>query len=180
MCHDIDQTYFRWLCDIVHIDQEDRSYWLVAKDLFRKTFFSLIEHDENRGYDGLELRDEFVCDCDDEYDMTDQDICEDCSVLEMMIALARRIDFETSNPYDDDGTDRTAFWFWEMMDNLGLTEYDDESYVELEGQTYVDSIIDEMVERKYRRNGDGGLFPLKKPRAEMLMKSVIKKLTCLI
>lgn len=155
---DIERDYFNWLCDLVHIDQGHRSYWIVARDLWRKEFVSYVDHDENRGYDGLELRDEFLS----EGGMPNYgEIDGECSVLEMMIALARRMDFETSDPYDDEYTmDRTSFWFWEMMDNLGLLKFDDDSYVQLDGQTYVDTIIDNLVERRYRRDGRGGLFPL--------------------
>lgn len=167
MCFDVEQDYFNWLCNKVHIDQEDKAYWLVAKDLHRKKFYSLIEHDENRGYDGIELREDYIS--DNEYELEDRevDLDSECTVFEMLIALAQRIDFETSDPYDlMDRTDRTAFWFWEMMDNLGLTEFDDDSYVELDGQIYVDRIIDDFLERKYSRSGSGGLFPLKSSRRD--------------
>ena len=47
------------------------------------------------------------------------------------------------------------------MDNLGLVPFDDESYVDLDGQTYVERIIDDFVKREYDFNGVGGIFPLK-------------------
>lgn len=153
---DIKQYYFNWLCDLVHIDQEDRSYWLLARDLYHRKFVPIVNYDENRAYDGIELRDE----CLQELGYPrHHDLGEECSVLEMMVALAQRMDFETSDPYEDD-IDKTAYWFWEMIDNLGLTAFDDDSYVELEGQIYVDAIIDALVERRYSWTGDGGLFPL--------------------
>jgi len=79
------------------------------------------------------------------------------------VALAQRMDFETTGAYDENsvGSDRTAYWFWEMMDNLGLTAYDDDSYVDLDGTTYVEQIIDEFVNREYDYDGTGGIFPLK-------------------
>lgn len=155
----IEQDYFHWLCELVHIDQEDTSWWLVAKDLHRKIFYPIIDRDENRALDGLELRERFL---EDEWYMDRECIEGECSVLEMLVALAQRMDFETGNAYETNGNeDRTAYWFWEMMENLGLIHFDDESYVELDGQTYVDDIIDEFVERKYEYNGRGGLFPLR-------------------
>lgn len=155
---DVNQDYFRWLCDIVHIDQGDRSYWILAKDLHQKEFYSLIAHDENRASDGLELREEYLGSVGyPKY----VDIGGECSVFEMLIALARRMDFETSDPYDvHDSTDRTSYWFWEMIDNLGLLPFSDDSYVEYGGMTQVDSILDIFLERGYKWNGQGGLFPL--------------------
>lgn len=155
---DIEQYYFNWLCDLVHIDQMDRSYWILAKDLYRAQFVSYVDHDENRAYDGIELRDECLRELGyPKYDGLDGE----CSVLEMIVALARRMDFETSDPYDEeDDSDKTVYWFWEMMDNLGLTAFDDDSYVRLEGQIYVDAIIDTLVERRYESDGRGGLFPI--------------------
>jgi len=154
---DTEQEYFNWLCDLIHIDQIERTYWLLAKDLYRKPFIALIDHDDNRCSDGIELREEFLRDYErDGY----LDMGRECSMLEMMIALARRIDFATSDPNDIYNTDTTSYWFWEMIDNLGLIEFDDDSYVELDGQTYVDWILDGFVNRQYSENGEGGLFPL--------------------
>lgn len=155
---DVEQDYFHWLCELVHVDQEYVSYWILAKDLHHKTFYSLVDHDENRAGDGLELREEYLRHIGyPKY----VDIPGECTVLEMIIALARRIEFETSNPYDlEDTVDRTSFWFWEMIDNLGLTKFSDDAYVELEGQVYVDWIVDNFLNRRYEPNGFGGLFPL--------------------
>lgn len=157
--YDIERDYFNWLCELVHIDQIERSYWLLAKDMFRKEFIAFIEHDDNRASDGVELREDFMreTNCDGYLDMD-----RECSVFEMLIALARRMDFETSDPNDPyDMTDTTSYWFWEMIDNLGLIEFDDSSYVDMDGQTYVDWILDGFINRQYDSNGEGGLFPLK-------------------
>ena len=154
----IEQDYFQWLCDIVHIEQEYVSYRLLARDLHRRPFLYFVDYDENRAGDGLELREEYMRQID--YPGY-ADIEGECSVFEMIVALARRMDFETSDPYDlDDLSDRTAFWFWEIMDNLGLSRYSDDVYVEESGDVMVDFIIDLLLERKYEPNGIGGMFPL--------------------
>lgn len=154
--YDLQQDYFHWLCEMVHVEQEDRSYWLVAKDLHHKIFYAIIERDENRALDGLELRDQFL---ESEWRGRRDEIEGECTVLEMLVALAQRMDFETTEI--DDERDRTAYWFWVMIDNLGLMDFDDDSYVELDGQSYVDEIIDEFVAREYEYDGVGGIFPLK-------------------
>lgn len=155
---DVAQGYFEYLCEIIHVDQIDRSYWILAHDLHARPFYALIPHDENRASDGLELREEYLREI--QYPKY-VDIEGECSVLEMLIGLARRMDFETSDPYDFyNTTDRTAYWFWEMIDNLGLLAFDDDSYVDYGGMTRVNWEIDRLLKRAYKRNGDGGLFPL--------------------
>lgn len=164
MRSDVYQDYFQWLCEMVHIDQEDRSYWILAKDLHQHPFYSLIPHDENRASDGLELREDYLHMINyPKYVSIDGE----CTVFEMLVALARRMDFETSDPYDkDDYHDRTAYWFWEMMDNLGLIVFSDDCYVEYDGMANVERIIDRFLERRYSRSGDGGLFPLYRGRGD--------------
>ena len=151
--------YFDWLCDIIQVDKMNCSWRLLMKDLYQRPFYSLIEHDENRASDGLELREEYMHDM---WYPDDVEIEGECSVLEMLIGLARRMDYETSDPYDDNSTDHTVYWFWEMIDNLGLIAFDDDSYFELGGIDNVDNIVDRFLERDYEYDGEGGLFPLVK------------------
>lgn len=161
--YNLEADYFHWLCEMVHTDQEERSYWILMKDLYKRKFYPIVDHDENRAMDGMELREQYLSSIGF---VKYYDIPGDCTVLEMLIGLAQRMDFETSDPLDENYCDRTAFWFWEMLDNLGLIEFDDESYVELEGQIYVDAIVDELLERRYSPNGAGGLFPLQRARQD--------------
>lgn len=158
--YDMEQDYFHWLCELVNVDRTEDSYWLLARELHDRTFYSLIPHDENRALDGLELREEYLRNCNYPKYL---DIKGECSVLEMLIGLARRMDFETSNPYDfEDTRDRTEYWFWQMLENLGLTRYSDGEYAFLkdEAMATVDWVIDNLLKRKYEPNGNGGLFPL--------------------
>lgn len=157
--YNVNQDYFEWLCDLVNVDQEDKSWWILLKDLHKKQFYSLIPHDENRASDGVELREEFLRDnC---WYPKYIEIEGECSVLEMLIGLARRIDFEMSDPYHDSTCDQTIYWFWEMIDNLGLITFSDDRYADCKGVCYVDEIIDRFLKRDYSWNGEGGLFPLK-------------------
>jgi len=157
---DIKQDYFEWLCTMIHADsdQAGASWWMLMKDLHRRTFSSSIPHDDNRASDGIELREEYLRDI---YSPKYVSIDGECSILEMLIALAKRIDFEMSTPSVDNIADKTAYWFWEMLDNLGLTVFDDENYIECGGKFRVDAIIDNFLNRNYTWSGYGGLFPLR-------------------
>ena len=158
MRNDIRQDYFEWLCEKVHVDQGERSYRILLRDLFLKHFYSLIPHDENRASDGLELREQYLRDI---WYPKYVEIDGECTVLEMLLGLANRIDFELSEPYGEDASDRAISWFWEMLDNLGLLEFSDDRYFDFGGARYVNQIVDRFLERDYAWNGEGGLFPLK-------------------
>ena len=159
---DVNQDYFHWLCELVNVEQEDRSYWLLAKDLNRMPFYSLVPHDENRAMDGITLREEYLSMVNGpKYLTIDLD---ECTLLEMLVALAERINYETENA--DREEDHTVGWFWEMIDNLGLSSFSDDNYVRENGVVRVDDILGRLVERGYAINGEGGLFPLKAPNCD--------------
>ena len=52
---------------------------------------------------------------------------------------------------------RTGQWFWEMITNLGLGSMTDNHY----DRDYVDKVIDRFLNRKYERDGRGGLFTVR-------------------
>lgn len=155
---DIEQDYFAWLCEMVHIDQMDISYLALAKDLHHRKFYAIVPHDENRASDGKELREYYLREINYPKYL---EIEGECTIFEMLIALARRMDFETNDPYEIDETgDKTTYWFWEMIDNLGLSKFSDDAYYAYGGGREVDKILDKFLERRYSRNGNGGIFPL--------------------
>ena len=147
--------YFEWLCGLVASRETDHHYTVLLKELDSIPFTWLIANDDNRARDGIGLREEYA-------DYTGPN--RECSMLEMLIALARRIDFELSKP--DEDVDFTAKYFWEMIDNLGLMAYDDASYVGLDGTFCCNTIISALLNREYSRTGAGGLFPLKHSRED--------------
>ena len=109
-----------------------------------------VPNDDNRLHDGLELRFEFLND--------DSGFMYECTVLEMLIALARRCSFEDGSPED--------IWFWHFMRNLGLTEFNDEQWDD-HVANHVHNVVSNMVERSYSRNGSGGLFPIENAKRDM-------------
>lgn len=140
-------NYFRWLCEKVDYRSRDK-YIPALKLLFETDFYSLINYDDNRALDGLNLRREFE-------EETKLELPRDpCSVFEMMIGLSLRMAFIYYDPWGRE--DDNSVWFWVIFSNLGLglTERVNKE------------IIDVLLERKYLPNGRGGLFPLKNPRED--------------
>lgn len=149
----LDERYLDWLYKAIGPSRNRnpaRTYWLLAVELHRKAFEWFVPNDDNRVQDGLELRLEFVEETAAEHDEVWLE--EQCSMLEMLIALSRRCAFETSeDPYN---------WFHVLLDNLGLRAFVDESFDD-DFQLNVDVILTAVIDRTYSPDGRGGLFPLK-------------------
>lgn len=152
------EEYFAWIVSLVG----GRGHLKLLHKLDETDFFYVMPMDANREDDGIELRYRFGYEC--RYDDTVIARGLDnrpCSVLEMMAALALRIE---ENIMDDpDEGDRLKNWFWSMVESLGLAEMDDENF---DAKT-VEKHLDIFMNRKYRRNGAGGLFTLKFPPRDM-------------
>lgn len=149
----LDELYFQWLYrQVADPDLKDPSltYWKLLKEFFAKEFLWNVPNDENRAEDGKELRSEFI----HEERLTRVDsgwLNVGCSMLELMVGLSRHLSFEADGePY---------YWFWKMVDNLGLSGYSDNRRLP---KQKVEEILDRVIFRTYKRNGLGGLFPLKK------------------
>ena len=82
-----------------------------------------------------------------------------CSVLEMMIGLALRCEIEIMG---EPGKDTTYKWFWLMVENLDLMRCSDDNF----SGDYVKQQVKIMLDRGYRRNGFGGLFPVRMTRTD--------------
>lgn len=149
----LDELYFEWLYSQVSSVKEknpSRTYWRLLKQLYTKEFLWIIPNDDNRAEDGRDLRHEFI---DDRqiYPVDLSWISLGCSMLELLIGLSRRLSFEAEG--------ESRGWFWKLIENLGLEKYNDNGpHPEKE----VDEILNQVIFRTYRRNGSGGLFPLRR------------------
>ena len=116
-------SYLSWLCKLVGYQDKDivdaGGYIFLLKALYEKEFYWTIEMDANRAEEGKALREEFAG------ESVPDEINGPCSVLEMMIGLARRWDSEVSSDLD---SGRSKSYFWIMIKNLGLEGCVDESF----------------------------------------------------
>lgn len=141
-------TYLEWLSEIAIPDNDIRGlYQKLMLALYETTFEWTVEHDENRAFDGEELRDNYESEFGQRCEKSGP-----CSVLEMLVALASRC--EKNIMYDPDYGDRTGEWFWEMIENLGLNEMDDWWF----DYNHFQDIIFVFLNRKYDKDGYGGPF----------------------
>lgn len=153
-------AYFLWLLDKIRIDDINvDDYTELLKILFEIEYTWVIPDDANRASDGLNLRYEF--------NHTYNGGGLPCSVLEMMIALAR--DWEHEITYDYRIGDRSGLWFWVMVENLGLLEYTNHQLLtkttrKSGGKKYlVEYLVAKWLDREFDFDGKGSPFPLKHP-----------------
>lgn len=154
----LDEQYFTWLYSevgYVKSSAPTRTYWSLLRHLYKKEFVWLIANDDNRVEDGRDLRHEFIEVTGIEVDYHWMEL--GCSVLEMMVALSRRLSFLA------DGEPRE--WFWEMIQNLQLIGYNDQNYKGY-AKGMVDDILEPFIWRNYNPDGTGGLFPLTEPEED--------------
>lgn len=147
--------YLYWLYGVVYDKKtlNNKVYSKLFRHLNNIDFYYKIPMDGNRAEDGIDLRYRFGCEKNivPSVISTLLDI-RPCSVLEMMVALAVRCEIHIMG--DPDIGDLTYKWFWIMIKNLGLNSMSDDNY----DGNYVDNVIHILLERKYERNGKGGLF----------------------
>jgi hypothetical protein len=108
-------------------------------------FVWTVPNDDNRVADGMELREEFLNGRRRRLNP------EGVSILEVLIALSRRLEFQADGDAD--------VWAWKLIKNLRLNKMSDP--VSENDAERIDDILDTLVWRTYRRNGEGGFFPLR-------------------
>lgn len=146
----IEEVYFNWLYSkVASVENPTPSltYLKLLRQLHQTEFVWIISGDDNRAEDGLELRREFLNQSRMQYDRSWMLV--GCSVLEMLVAFAKRAQWETDIP--------TREWFWIFLQNLHLDGFNDS--LEGFGQE-VASILDCFIWRTYDHNGNGGMLPL--------------------
>lgn len=154
----LDELYLEWLySQVAGIDESSRfrTYWSLFRKLYTTEFIWFVANDDNRVEDGKDLRKEF--EQDHIQGQIDQSWMElGCSFLEMMIALSRRLEFETGRPSDE--------WFWHILGNLGLSGINDAIRFPEED---IEDILNVVIWRTYDIDGNGGMFPLRRGRKDL-------------
>ena len=145
--------YFEWLWNFTKCRGHSQNRKIITL-LHNVEFRYSIPMDANREEDGIDLRYRFITEVGipKNYQEVYGYLDGPCSVLEMMIALAIRC--EESIMDDPDIGDRTSEWFWLMMKNLGLDYMSDRKF----DRDIAEEKISIFLDRRYKRNGEGGLF----------------------
>lgn len=147
-------NYYKWLIDMIKCESISvNNYSKLLFHLYNIEFIPIMELDENRALDGINLRYRYCDDIGINENIIDSMLKNrGCSILEMMIALSLRCEEDIMGDPNDI---KVSKWFWIMINNLGFTNMTNANF----DKQYVDLIIDNFIKRKYKCNGEnGGLF----------------------
>mgnify|MGYP000765349804 CR=1 FL=1 len=156
---ELNNEYFEWMCQLVCNERYSRrlSYQKLLRHLHNIDFQYMLPMDGNRAEDGIDLRYRFGYEKEYEGLMIASYLDNrPCSVLEMLIALAFRCEEHIMT--DPDIGNRMGQWFWNMIVSLGLGSMSDSRF----DAAYTDDVISRFMNRKYKRNGEGGLFTVER------------------
>lgn len=152
----IEREYFEWLCNIVCDSfSKQASYGNLLAYLHSVSYEYSLPMDENRAEDGIGMRYRFArtkVPISNVWDIM-YELERECSMLEMMVALAVRCE-----EWMDDTSygDRTGQWFWQMVISLGLGGMTNACF----DMDVVEPAITRFLDRAYEPNGKGGLFTI--------------------
>lgn len=168
--HELMHLYLEWMQRLVCDDRFSNT----SRSSYRKLFEFLSEerynfegqhpNDQNRAYDGIDLRYQFGY----EENLPNSMIASlldirDCSMLELLISVAFRCEDVAE---DRTQGDRLGLWFWSMLQSLGLAKMND-AWLERNGFAEAEDILNRFYHNDYEPNGRGGLFTIEGTRIDM-------------
>lgn len=176
----MDELYFEWLLERAGVSSEDDGYSILCRILHEKTFYPIVERDDDRCKDGARLRLHFANEQASDFGTALgiveklNGVLHECTVLELMISLAEHMEYELAESRYQAYSWK---WFDEMIDNLGLDRYMNAAFMEDEDAYFdVSEIIDRFVFRQYGSDGQGGLFPLSSPDYDQQSAEIIMQM----
>ena len=141
--------YYIWLINMIDFENGHENCSKLLQYLHSKEYIWKEWLDENRAEDGLALRARFEKDTDYlDYSPLEKP----CSVLEMMVAFAERIDRDVM-----DSEYGTPYWFWIMIENLGLKDCTDDVF----DAKKVNLVLDSWLNGLTKNNLKSGIFTIK-------------------
>lgn len=147
------ELYFSWLYSQVLLVPRNAplGYVYVCQIMHNMVFIDELPNDDNRSADGRELRHQFLRDSGFNERGYQNWFDEPATILEVLVALCYRADYNTGKG--------VQFWFKEFLINLGLLRYTNAEFEPKDTFT-VERILKRFNERRYKQNGEGGLFPI--------------------
>lgn len=180
----MEKEYFEWLVSFIDPKGLMGSCDLsLIKELYRIDFRTKrgFEDDKNRAMDGTYLRVIFAGEhnmyskltepnrngCYEDVDSWIGIFGKPCSCLELLVALAKRIEHDFYG-----GEDAIADFFWYFIGNMGIDISDDSMLVAKKIKMWLD--------REYEANGRGGIFVTNRPGIDMRERSIWQQLNLVL
>lgn len=153
------EEYFIYLMRMSHLNRYPEKIKLF-KNLHNIKFTYLLDRDENREADGIDLRNDFEIPQKYNVEIDEAFYAHWCSVLEMLIGLGIRVDNEyigdPSEPHPEE-------FIMEMLENLELDDYynfvfESANYASEEAK--VRKIVKRWLDRRFDCCGNMSPFPV--------------------
>lgn len=162
--------YYDWLTSkVFRYTSEKNDYSRLLEELYSVEYIYTLDRDINRYDDGLELKKTFCWEIGIDVSYSEL-LGTQCSILEMMVALAIRC--EVSIMSDPSEGNRTWLWFKSMLKSMKLDDQVDHNF----NQEYVQERLKIMLYREYDQYGDGALFKVSNPVFDMRLAEVWSQL----
>ena len=154
------EEYFDWLYSLAM--GKDENYIVLCEFLDSIDFEYVNPMDSNRYEDGVTMRYRFAYDKSLPRAAIAGEIDnKQCSIFEMMVALAVRIEEDVME--DSSHEDRTSLWFKDMLKSLTLDDMTNRNF----DRDRAEKVIDAFLLRRYQQNGRGGLFTVNDAPGDM-------------
>lgn len=156
----LEELYFDWLLGRINRDGVEEGVAYVCDLLHDFTFQRRVGNDVNRAIDGQKLREEFLRDFEEvgfSAHVTNDFMMQDCSWLEMLVALSLHLDYLYDGGVEDQ--------FIELITNMGfgrLTIFDPDLVNDKRDRLFVEEVTSDIDNNRFDRDGHGGIFPLYK------------------
>lgn len=169
-----EDRYFKWLVDQLNDKNHDpEEYSELLSFLHTVDFYYSVWFDENRLKDGEALRWHYIVDSKadyiDEMEFNNQYGSLPVTVLEVLVALSRKIGLDLM--YDPQYEYNIGYWFWKMLKNIGIGWMSNDIFDMNEAMVKVHLFLD----RRYKRDGSGGIFTIKNPKIDMRKEELWKQ-----
>lgn len=162
-----EMIYKDWLIGLVNVcDEEYRPLLSILHDI---PFIPMVRGDEDRASDGVHLRSEWLetLGIEGEIDI----FWGECSVLEMLIALSKRIEFQIYGRKDYEIWPMERI-FWDLIHNLdGLDRYFGSKLTRKE-VSEVHEIVDFFVQRMYQTAKKRNIFHFRNKKVHYWKMSI--------
>ena len=157
---DIKKAYFDYMVEKVCDRQHHRVDYIPLLDLLNSIPFTVVmEMDGNRAEDAAYNRKNWL-QSEDLYEYLYEFDDEKVSVLEVLVSIAERLEFQVGNPMDNR---RISDQFWEILRNLDIEKYTADNYKPLN----IKEKVRNWMLRKYKKDGSGSIFPVKNCEKDM-------------
>lgn len=153
------KDYLCWLMNQCQLTAEGPDGYLHLCEILQGTYFvSLVEFDENRADEGRLLRTEWA-DTDGDISMLETELIPyTCTMLELILVMARRMQYEMLDSQYEAGTGK---WVKEMLENAGLAYWRNDIFsIDPEySESQIRKRASDIIYRHYAHNGEGGFYP---------------------